>query len=103
MKKFNSLIKKGTRVLISGNWEVVTSLNENKNLITVRGLAGSFQRGHISKFSNSSFLSSTAQAVVNELTRDGYDMAQVKDAMCDGEYLATAGVSREVAEEIYNS
>ena len=52
MKKFNKLFKVGTKVIISGEWYSVTEVHETRNWIKVDGLDGSFQRGHVAKFSN---------------------------------------------------
>ena len=55
MKKFSKLIVAGkTRVQLAGEYgyRVVEEINENRNLIKVNGLHGSFQRKHILKFTN---------------------------------------------------
>jgi hypothetical protein len=55
MKKFNCLfIPKKTRVKIWGlrGWWLVDSIHPTRNWIKIRGRSGSFQRGHIKKFTN---------------------------------------------------
>ena len=53
MKKINSKIKSGTKVLIEGiGWCVVNSVHESRNTISVKNYVGSFQSGHINKFTN---------------------------------------------------
>jgi len=54
MKKFNSLFKTGTKVQIEGisGWYTVKYIHPNQLWITIEGIAGSHQRGHITKFTN---------------------------------------------------
>ena len=53
MKKFNILFKKGTKVLIEGiGWQVVKTVHHTRNWVELEGIAGSFQRGDVLKFSN---------------------------------------------------
>ena len=52
MKKFNRLFKIGTHVFINNEWDIVTSIHENRKLIKVQNFLGIFQRGHVAKFSN---------------------------------------------------
>ena len=53
MKKFNKLFNTTTtKVKFNGNWYKVKAINDTRVNIQVDGLCGSFQRGHISNFSN---------------------------------------------------
>ena len=55
MKKFNSKFIEGkTRVTIEGirGWFVVKEIHGTRLLIKVAGVEGSFQRAHITKFTN---------------------------------------------------
>lgn len=55
MKKFSAAFKKDkTQVLIGGSnvWHTVREIHSNRTLIQVDGLSGSFQRGHVVKFTN---------------------------------------------------
>lgn len=53
MMKFNKLFKADcTSVLINGDWYLVKAIDESKKLISVHGLIGGFQRGHVSQFTN---------------------------------------------------
>lgn len=56
MIKINKKIKTGTQVLVSGDPEAklrkVILVNDTRVNLKVEGLAGSFQSGHIKKFSN---------------------------------------------------
>ena len=53
MTKFNRLVKPDcTNVLINGAWHLVKEIHETRKFIKVYGLMGSFQRGHVSKFTN---------------------------------------------------
>lgn len=55
MKKFNkSFVANQTKVLIEGQeiWRMVTEINDTRVNIKVSGLVGSFQRGHVEKFTN---------------------------------------------------
>ena len=53
MNNFNRLFEHDrTRVLINGSWYVVKQLHETRKWIEVYGLMGSFQRGHVERFSN---------------------------------------------------
>jgi len=55
MKKFNKKFKVGTKVKLTidrNNLYVIKDINEERNLIQVIGLLGSFQLGHVLQFSN---------------------------------------------------
>jgi hypothetical protein len=53
MQKFNILFKKGTKVLLLGlGWQVVKTVHGSRNWVELEGIMGSFQRGHVLKFSN---------------------------------------------------
>lgn len=55
MKKFDSRVKPGTKVKLTGyrgGWVVVTSVHPTRKWIQVDGYLGSFQRGDVLKFSN---------------------------------------------------
>lgn len=53
MKKFDIRVKPGTKVLIEGfGWCVVESLHPTRKWVKLEGFAGSFQRGHVLKFTN---------------------------------------------------
>lgn len=53
MDKFNRLFNTNTtKVKINGEWYKVKEIHETRQWIRVEGLAGSFQRNHISQFSN---------------------------------------------------
>lgn len=45
---------------------------------------------------------SKAQELFEKLTEDGFDEKQVKEAMCDGEYLEKAGIDQDTADELFN-
>jgi len=49
MKKIYSSIRNNTMVRVQGQsgWFFVDTINKERTLITVKGLQGSFQRGHI--------------------------------------------------------
>lgn len=54
MKKFNKKFKVGTRVLLENHSEFlkIISINDTRVNIKVEGMAGSYQVGHVVKFSN---------------------------------------------------
>ena len=54
MKKFNKLVKAGTKVQIAGEYgyRTVLSVSPSQRLIAVKGICGSFQVGHVTAFSN---------------------------------------------------
>ncbi len=53
MKKFNKQFNTTTTsVKIEGDWYKVSEIHDTRFWIKVKGLAGSFQRGHIKKFTN---------------------------------------------------
>jgi len=53
MLTFNKLFNtETTYVKIIGNWYKVKEIHETRKWIKVDGLVGSFQRGHIKKFTN---------------------------------------------------
>lgn len=53
MKKFNKLFKVGTKVLLeNGEWDTVTEIHYTRHWVKLKKFSGSFQRGHILKFSN---------------------------------------------------
>lgn len=53
MKKFNKLFNTTTTfVKTNGAWYKVSEIHETRLWIKVEGLAGSFQRAHIKKFTN---------------------------------------------------
>lgn len=54
MKKFNKKVTVGTKVQIIGvsDLHTVKSINEQRTLIEVIGYVGSFQVGHIARFTN---------------------------------------------------
>lgn len=54
MKKFDKRFKHGTRVKIVGSdsFYKIQTIHETRQWITLVGLVGSFQRGHISTFNN---------------------------------------------------
>lgn len=55
MVKFGRLFKENhTRVQIEGidGWYLIKEVHETRNWIKVYGVMGSFQRGHIYKFTN---------------------------------------------------
>ena len=54
MKKFNAKFKIGTKVWIAGFSEaqIVESFSNDRKLVTLKNVTGSFQRAHILKFSN---------------------------------------------------
>ncbi len=46
-----------------------------------------------------------AQKIIDDLKKEGYDLQQIKDALCDGAWLAEAGYTdedQEVIEEAYD-
>lgn len=54
MKKINKRIIVGTKVKLEGSdlWHIVKEIHQTGKLIKVYGLMGSFQSGHILKFTN---------------------------------------------------
>ena len=54
MKKFDKRFSVGTLAMREDEnvFRKITSIHETRNWITLEGLGGSFQRGHISKFTN---------------------------------------------------
>jgi hypothetical protein len=54
MQKFNKLFEPGTKIKVLGQskWYEVKSIHPNRKVLTVKGLSGSFQRVHVTKFSN---------------------------------------------------
>ena len=55
MKKFNKNYRVGTKVLLKGFYHKyfeVTEIHETRNWIKLKGLQGSFQTGHIAKYTN---------------------------------------------------
>jgi hypothetical protein len=54
MKKFNKLFQTGTRVKIAGDNEFkeIQSIDKTRQWVMLKGLVGSFQRGHILTFTN---------------------------------------------------
>lgn len=54
MKKFNKNIKIGTKVKIAGfeEWFSVKEIHETRFWIKLNGVHGSFQHGHILKYTN---------------------------------------------------
>ena len=47
-------------------------------------------------------LSKEAQEIIYDLLVEGFDNSQIKDAMCDGEYLKKEGINQEISEEIHS-
>ena len=54
MKRFETPIKIGTRVIISGvaGWQIVKAFHNDRKLVELEGLAGQSQRAHIMKYTN---------------------------------------------------
>lgn len=53
MKRFDSRVRTGTKVLIDVfGWCVVESVHPTRKWVKLEGFAGSFQRRHILKFTN---------------------------------------------------
>jgi len=54
MKRFESPIVEGTKVQVVGRtgWYSIYEFENDRKLVKISGLAGSFQRGHILKYSN---------------------------------------------------
>jgi len=53
MKKFNQKYNtETTYAKINGEWRKVKEIDETRQWIKVHGVEGSFQRGHVEKFSN---------------------------------------------------
>lgn len=53
MKKFDKRVVAGTKVLIEGyGWHIVKSVHDSRKWLQVESFNGSFQRGHVLKFSN---------------------------------------------------
>jgi hypothetical protein len=46
-------------------------------------------------------LSAEAKELINGLLGKGYTPFEIKEAMEDGAYLAEAGISQELSEEVY--
>lgn len=46
-------------------------------------------------------LSIEAKELINDLLGKGYTPFEIKEAMEDGAYLAEAGISEEISEEVY--
>ncbi len=54
MKKFDKRVVPGTKVLLNDwhGWHTVKSIHPTRKWIQVDDFVGSFQRGHVLKFSN---------------------------------------------------
>jgi len=52
MKAFDTRIKVGTRVMLNGQWKIVAKVKMGRKLCELVGMAGSFQAGAFSKFTN---------------------------------------------------
>ena len=52
MKRFNKNVVIGTKVVINNELHTVKEVYNNHTLIKVDGLSGSFQKGHITKYTN---------------------------------------------------
>lgn len=54
MRRFERPIQLGTKVKISGitHWKEVIAFHNDRKLITVKGMAGQFQRGHVESYTN---------------------------------------------------
>lgn len=53
LEKFDRRVVPGTKVLIDyWGWRVVKEIHETRKWIEIDGLVGSFQRGHVLKFTN---------------------------------------------------
>jgi hypothetical protein len=55
MQRFNSLFKIGTKVKIDSLgdiWHKIKCIHETRKWIEVEGWVGSWQRGHVIKFTN---------------------------------------------------
>lgn len=53
MNKFDKRVVVGTKVLIEWHgWHTVKSIHPTRKWIQVEGFNGSFQRGHVLKFTN---------------------------------------------------
>lgn len=53
MKKFDKRVVPGTKVLLEHHgWHTVTSIHPTRHWIRVSEFVGSFQRGHVLKFTN---------------------------------------------------
>jgi len=52
MKKISKKIKVGTKVFVNNVWCEVTEINDTRVVFKTNHWAGSFQAGHIQKFSN---------------------------------------------------
>jgi len=60
MKKFDKRFKIGTRVKLVAShpigwcddWRKIQTIHETRKWVTLEGLGGSFQRGHILRFTN---------------------------------------------------
>jgi len=52
MKKFDSRIVVGTRVMFNGDWKIVSKVKMGRVIVELVGMAGSFQAGAFSKFTN---------------------------------------------------
>lgn len=52
-RKFDSRVKPGTKVFLENwGWRTVKAIHRTRKWIQIDGLVGSFQRGHIEKFTN---------------------------------------------------
>ena len=55
MKRFNKQFKVGTMVLLeNGEWDKVKEIHPTRKWVKLEKIAGSFQRGHIKRFTNKS-------------------------------------------------
>ena len=53
MKRFDKRVVIGTKVLLEGiDWRVVKKVHDTRKWVEIEGLVGSFQRGHVLKFTN---------------------------------------------------
>lgn len=42
-----------------------------------------------------------AKQIIKDLVEEGFDLHQIADAICDGEYLNAEGIDQATAEEVF--
>lgn len=53
LEKFDRRVVPGTKVLTENwGWRIVKEIHDTRKWIQIEGLVGSFQRGHVLKFTN---------------------------------------------------
>jgi len=71
MKKFDKRFSVDTLAMREDEnvFRKITSIHETRNWVTLEGLGGSFQRGHISKFTNKEKKTITIEKIKEEIIK----------------------------------